>query len=85
MSQLFVVVVALACPVSMLLMMRVAMHGGHGADRQVADAKRGSAAAVQDARIAELEREVERLRAGPSPEGTPDWTMSMHSASSRGT
>ena len=61
MSQLFLLLILLACPLMMMFMMR-GMHGGHadhGGDRAptVVDTT------ARDARIADLEREVASLRA----------------------
>ena len=62
MDKVLLFLVILACPISMIFMMR-GMHGGghaesHDAPRdpQVIDTT------AQDARVAELEREVARLR-----------------------
>ena len=58
MEQLFFLILILACPLMMMWMMR----GGHGHGMSDQSHDMGDSAATDD-RIAELEREVARLRA----------------------
>lgn len=64
-GTLFLLLFFLACPLMMLMMMRGmgGMHGGHGDDGS--DGHHGGQVidtTARDARVAELEREVARLR-----------------------
>lgn len=61
MSQLFFLLILLACPLMMMLMMR-GMHGGH-ADHGGDHTPTVVDTTARDARIADLEREVASLRA----------------------
>jgi hypothetical protein len=61
MNQLLFLLLILACPISMMFMMR-GMHGGGGRDHSEHHAPQVIDTTAKDARIARLEREVDELR-----------------------
>jgi DUF2933 family protein len=62
MGKVLLFLVVLACPISMIFMMRGMHGGGHAESREAPRDPEVIDTTAQDARVAELEREIARLR-----------------------